>query len=199
MTPPPTAAAHAGVLDSGPQPLTRRDARWWAAAVVAVGVVFALVLPVLAAWVASRAVPPGAVTFGAASVIPAPGWTVEDTGADRVVLTKGGVVATFDSQQYAGGGPARLASLQQEVVAQNPTLTTASEPRPFRVPTGQDGLLRALAGVGETAVIGTVVARGVAADMVAVGDSKSVTGTAADLERMLASIRIHADGDGGGP
>lgn len=184
------------LLESGPQPLTRREARWWATVLVAIGVLFAVLLPAAAYWVASQAVPPGAVRFGPASVIPADGWTLQETELAPVALTQGGVVVFFNTARTDESLDERLAAHTEWVQTQYPELTAASEPREFTTPTGDLGQLRAIAGVDRTAVVATVVDDGVAADMLAVGESRAIASLAEDIEAMVRSLRLRGNQPG---
>jgi len=185
------------LLDSGPIPLTVRDARWWAVGLVGLTLAFGLLLPAVALRVAATNVPPDAFVFGEASVIPAPGWELESASADSVKLTKNGVWAEFESGPYSGSAFARTLELAAQMQEEYPDLTASSDPRTFDTPLTVTGRLQALAAPTRTSVVAAVVDSGISADVTSLGESVQFGDAVGELQEMLESIRIQPDARNG--
>jgi hypothetical protein len=148
-------------------------------------------LPALASRVAETTVPPGAITFGSAAILPAPGWTLVEQTATSVVLEDKGVRVKFRSGSAQGDSAAvRAQDLADRMMRQNPTLTAASQPYSFLTPTGAQGQLIAVAGASTTAIVASVVDGGLAVDVESLGESTQFGEAIADIEDMIESIRL---------
>ncbi len=127
-------------LSSGPIPLSPAAAILSAAAVLLGTLFIGIGLPIIASAVANVAVPPGAISFGQASLIPAPDWAIAEQTAASVTLEHGGVWIEFTS--LASGfltALQRVETLAEGMQAQYPQLAAASDPAPFDTPTEARG------------------------------------------------------------
>lgn len=153
-------------------------------------------LPALSTVVARETVPPGGISFGQASVVPAAGWTVTDQSGNSLSLGKGGIAITFTSVPAAGSSAAvRALDLAEENRIEFPRLTVASDPRTFNT-TQAPGELIALAGTNLTAIVASVVVGQEAVDVQTRGESTQFGEVVGDIQTMLESIRIRAGADG---
>ena len=188
MTAPAPADAHPG----GPLPLTVRQSAVAAILALVVGLGAALLTPIAAAFQASRVVPPGAVVVGQASVLPAPGWTVEQRAADAVLLTRSGAQVVV---HWAPGAPpadpaeslGALAAATQRLV---PEARSFGSPRRFTSPSGEPGYLAPFAAPGSTGAIAIVVGRQGQAHVQALAPSTTFASLADDVLGMITGIRI---------
>ncbi len=184
-------------LSSGPIPLSVPAAVLWALGILSGTLFFGFGLPVLASRIAEVTVPPGAIVFGYASVIPAQGWTQTSATASSVTLDNNGVWITFRSVSAQGeSAAARAVGLSDQMRLTYPQLTVASDPSPFWTPTQSQGQLIALAGTSQTAIVASVVEAGQAVDVESLGESTQFGEAVADIESMMESIRILESGDG---
>ena len=180
-----------GPLPTGPVPLTLRQAYAATAIILAGTLLIGSGLPVLARSIAGLAVPPVAIVFGTAAMIPADGWEVTDTTEVSVRLTRGGVWLQMTSLDAEGkSATARVLDLVDDMQEAYPTLTVASQPRPFFTPTNAQGQLTALAGTTQTALVASVVGGGQAVDVSSLGESTQFGDAVSDIEEMIESIRL---------
>lgn len=185
-------------LSAGPIPLSRAGAFGWAAFVFLGTVFFGILLPLFASQVAHYTVPPGSITFGQASIIPADGWSMTTRTVSSVTLDNNGVWITFRSEPAQGRSAAvRALDLGDQMKAAYPQLSVASDPSPFTTPTYAQGQLIALAGSNQTGIAASVVEFDQAVDVESLGESTQFGESIADIEAMIESIRIRvvvADG-----
>jgi hypothetical protein len=184
-------------LTAGPLPLSRAAANWAALGVLFGTLFFGFGLPIIASSVANVVVPPGAITFGRASIIPAAGWSQSDRTETSVTLENAGVWISFEwllsPEQTA---TQRVQSLADQMQAEYPQLSGTSDPAGFGTPTGAPGQLIALAGSTQTGLVASVVADGQAVDARSLGEATQFGESLGDIQRMLDSIRIRAADDG---
>lgn len=186
-------------LATGPMPLSRTAGWAWAAFVLLGTMVFSLLIPTAATRWSAVAVPPGAVVFGEASVIPAEGWSVTSETVTSVTLSNGGVSAVFRSLPADGKSAAlRVADLAEDTRARTTALTVESQPHPFSTPGRTPGQLIALAGTNQTGLVASVVDGPQAVDVVAVGELTQFGEAVSDIQQMLESIRIRSGVSDGG-
>jgi hypothetical protein len=184
-------------LSSAPIPLSQAAAWGWALAILFGTLFFGYGVPALASRVAAATVPPGAIAFGSASVIPDPEWSQTSATATSVTLEKGGVWITFTSAPAQGlPALARVQDLSEHMRDTYPQLTVASEPSSFQTATRTDGQLIALAGSSQTAIVAAVVDVGQAVDVQSLGDSTQFGESLDAIEAMIESIRILDPADG---
>jgi len=184
-------------LSSGPIPLSQAAAWGWALVILFGTLFFGYGLPALASQVAAATVPPGAITFGSASVIPDPDWSQTSATATSIRLEKGGVWITFTSAPaQRETALERVQQLSQQMQSSYPQLTVASEPSSFQTAARTDGQLMALAGSSQTAVVAAVVDKGQAVDVESLGDSTQFGESLDAIEAMIESIRFLEPADG---
>jgi hypothetical protein len=184
-------------LSSGPLPLSRRAAIWAAAAVFLGTLCIGVGLPLLASRVAEVRVPPGAIAFGNASIIPAAGWSQAERSATSVTLEKSGVWITFQWLQAPGQTAAqRVHLLAAEMQAEFPQLAGTSEPVAFSTPTKDVGQLIALASATQTSLVASVVDKGEAVDVQSLGDALQFGEVISEAQGMIESIRLLGPGHG---
>ncbi len=194
---PAPAAPGPAPLSSGPLPLSRAAAWVWALAILVTTLFLGFGLTAIAERVAEVIVPPGAITFGSAAILPAPGWALTERTSTSVTLDKDGVVARFRSVAAQGASAAaRTLDLAEDMMQQYPSLTVASQPYSFATPTADQGQLIAVAGVNRTSVVASVVAGDEAVDVRSLGESALFGEAIADIEAMIESIRIQEPGSG---
>lgn len=185
-------------LSSGPLRLSLIGGWLWALVVLSGTLFIGYGLPRIAGGVAQVTVPPGALVFGSASVLPAEGWTVAQRSPFAVALDNKGVVVTFTSAPAAGQSAAvRALSVAGEMRAKYPQLTVSSELQPFTTAVGDAGQLTALAGTSQTGIAASIVQAGQAVDVESLGQSTQFGESINDIEDMLDSVRIAGTaGDG---
>jgi hypothetical protein len=189
--PPSPAVATPAPLSLGPLPLSRTAAWLWAVAILVSTLFLGFGLTMVASRVAETTVPPGAVTFGSAAVLPAPGWTLVEQTATSVVLEDKGVWVRFRSVSAEGASAAvRAQDLADRMMREFPPLTAASQPYDFWTPTGAQGQLIAVAGANNTAIVASVVDGGQAVDVESLGESTQFGEAITDIESMIESIRV---------
>ena len=178
-------------LSSGPVPLGLGAASAWAVAILVGTLFFGFGLSAIASRVAEVTVPPGALAFGSASIIPAPDWSLTAQSGASVELSHDGVWIEYISLPADGSSAAaRVLDLQAQLQQANPQLTVASQPRAFDTPTQADGQLVAMAGTRQTAIVASVVDGLQAVDVKSLGESTQFGEVISDIESMLRSIRI---------
>ena len=184
-------------LSAGPLPLSRFGGWFWAVVVLAATLFLGFGLSVIAARVAEATVPPGAITFGSAAILPASGWSLADQTATSVTLDDGGVWVRFRSVSAEGASAAaRTLDLADSMMQRYPSLTVASEPYGFTTPTATQGQLIAVAGTSRTSIVASMVEGSQAVDVESLGESTLFGAAIADIEDMIESIRI-VEPDGG--
>lgn len=195
MSPSPGAPAPAGAvpapLSSGPLPLSRLGGWVWAVVILASTLFLGFGLSAIAARVAEVTVPPGAITFGSAAILPAQGWSLTEQTATSVTLDDDGVWVRFRSVSAQGlSAAARTLDLADSMMVRYPSLTVASEPYGFTTPTAAQGQLVAVAGADRTSIVASVVEGSQAVDVESLGESTLFGAAIADIEAMIESIRI---------
>jgi hypothetical protein len=194
---PAAARAAPEPLSAGPLPLSRLAAWLWALVILASTLFLGYGLTAIAARVAEVTVPPGSITFGSASILPAPGWSLTDRTATSVTLDNNGVWVRFRSVSAQGSSAAaRALDLAEDMTSNYPSLTVASKPYSFATPTAAQGQLIALSGANRTSVVAAVVEGDQAVDVQSLGESTLFGAAIADIEAMIESIRIR-EPDGG--
>ncbi len=194
---PPPIPVDSGLtpLSSGPLPLSRRAALWAAAGVFFGTLFLGVGLPLLATRVADVRVPPGALVFGNASIIPAEGWSQAERTETSITLEQAGVWITFRSlpspEQTAAQ---RVQVLSDRMQGESPQLAGVSDPVPFTTPTKDVGQLIALASATQTALVASVVDSGDAVDTESLGEAKQFGEVIDEVQGMIESIRIIGPG-----
>lgn len=185
--------AHTGLapLSSGPLPLSPAGAWAWAVFVLVSTLFLGFGLSAIAARVAETTVPPGAVLFGSAAMLPADGWFLVEQTATSVTLDQDGVWIRFRSVSAEGASAAtRALDLAEDMMQEHPALTVASEPYSYFTPTGAQGQLIAVAGINLTSIVASVVEGTQAVDVESLGESTLFGEAISDIEEMIQSIRI---------
>lgn len=201
-------------LPRGAYPLTRAQGIAAAVFVALVALGLALIVPALARAGNILALPPDAVRFGAASLVPplpksptALGWRVTSATTDSVTLKKGGVTVTA----HSGVTSADLADQIQSALDTYPRDGMSGPGEDPRVlgptqfhsaTTGTDGYIGWLEGDRASAVIAVIpMLRGIDdslstryVEVVAHGPAKEMERYGTEIEAMLDSVRFSLTG-----
>lgn len=197
-------------LPSGAYPLTRGQGYAAAVFVALAAAALALFVPVLARAANMLALPPDAVRFGAASLVPplpdsptARGWRVTQASTDSVTLTKGGVTVQAQSglttqelqeqfeQLLAGYPVGELSSGEKRPEVLGPTQFRSST-------TASDGYIAWLDGDSSSAVLAVIPTYQRApggsgtqyVQLVAYGPSKAMARMEKEIDAILGSVRF---------
>ncbi len=181
-------------LPQGPAPLSRTFI-WTGSAIAAVvALIFSLGLPLLANSATRTVVPPDAITAGAASLEPQPGWTIESSGDEGSVATlqKDGAVLSLRTVSVQRGQTPN--ALLDQVVAET-GMRAASPLTTFTSPGGDPGVFVTASDGNETGVIGVVVSPRLqtAAQVVGVAPATAPKQLLDEMARMIGSVRVMAE------
>ena len=189
------AARDPAPVPGGPLPLTMRQSAVAAVVVLVLGLGAALLTPVAAAFEARRVTPPGAVVAGQASLIPAPGWAVEQQDTGAVLLSRAGARMLVRWQPGVPPDPsAGLSSLARTTRQDVPDASQFGGVRQFSTPSGDPGYLAPFAAPGSTGAIALVRSTEGEATVQALAPSTTFSAVSDDLISMITSIRIRRGG-----
>jgi hypothetical protein len=189
---PSGAQRRSGRIPGGPLTLTLRQSAVAAVLVLAVGLGTALLTPVAAAVSAQRVTPPGAVTVGPASVLPADGWTVEDRDSTAVLLTRAGARMVV---RWVPGTPQAdpeqsLTALAEETKQALPDARSFGGVREFATPSGDPGFLAPFAAPGSTGAIALVRSSEGQVTVQALASATTFASLSDEIVGMITDIRV---------